>query len=213
MPSTAHLLAFGLTSLILVVIPGPSVLFTISRAMTVGRRAALLTVIGNALGCYLQVTAVAFGVGALVSVSVVAFMIMKYLGAGYIVFLGVQAVRHRRSLLEAVTRATSRPRSTVRVVLDGLVVGVTNPKTIVLFAAALPQFTDPAGPAPTVQMLVLGALFPLIAVVCDSVWAVTASRARDWFARSPRRMEAVGGVGGLTMMGVGIGVALTGRKD
>jgi len=212
-PSTTHLIAFGLTSLILIVVPGPSVLFTISRAMTVGRRAALLTVIGNAMGCYFQVTAVAFGVGALVSVSVVAFTIMKYLGAAYIVFLGVQAVRHRRSLLDAVTRATSRSRSTVRVIYDGLLVGATNPKTIVFLAAALPQFTDPTGPAPTAQMLLLGAMFPLIAVVCDSVWALSASHARDWFARSPRRMEAIGGVGGLTMMGVGVGVALTGRHD
>lgn len=212
MPSTAHLVAFGLASFVLIVIPGPSVLFTISRAMTVGRPAALLTVAGNAAGCYLQIVAVAFGVGALVSVSAVAFMIIKYAGAGYIVFLGVQAIRHRRSLWEAVSRSTDTPKSTVRVVADGLLVGVTNPKTIVLFAAVLPQFTDATGPTAATQMLILGVTFPLIAVICDSVWAVTASHTRDWFARSPRRMEAVGGVGGLSMVGVGIGVALTGRK-
>lgn len=212
MPSTAHLVAFGLTSLVLIVIPGPSVLFTISRAMTVGRRSALLTVLGNAAGCYLQIVAVAFGVGALVRVSAVAFMIIKFAGAGYIVFLGVQAFRHRRSLLEAVSQTAGRPKSTARVLADGLLVGATNPKTIVLFAAVLPQFTSATGPAPASQMLVLGVMFPLIAVVCDSVWAVTASGARDWFAQSPRRMEAVGGVGGLSMVGVGVGVALTGRK-
>lgn len=211
-PSIAHLVAFGLTSLILIAIPGPSVLFTVGRALTIGRRAALLTVVGNAGGCYLQIVAVAFGVGALVSVSAVAFMIVKYAGAGYIVFLGVQAIRHRRSLMEAVSRSAGTPKSTARVVADGLLVGATNPKTIVLFAAVLPQFTSASGRSPATQMLILGVAFPLIALVCDSVWAVTASRARDWFGQSPRRLEAVGGLGGLSMVGVGIGVALTGRK-
>lgn len=213
MPSSAHLLAFGLTSLILIVIPGPSVLFTIGRAMTVGRRAALLTVVGNACGCYLQVVAVAFGIGALVTASATAFMIIKYVGAAYVIFLGIQAIRHRKSILDADVQPAPRPRSTLRVLADGFVVGITNPKSIVLFAAALPQFTDFSGPSPAGQMLILGALFPMIALFSDSIWAVTASGVRDWFARSPRRMAAVGGVSGLTMIGVGVGIAVTGRKE
>jgi threonine/homoserine/homoserine lactone efflux protein len=101
----------------------------------------------------------------------------------------------------------------VRTLAEGFAVGVTNPKTIVFFAAVLPQFIDPAQGPVVVQMLVLGLIFNVIAVASDTVWGLVAAAARDWFGRSPQRLATVGGVGGLTMIGLGVTVAVTGRKD
>ncbi|MCX8563930.1 LysE family translocator [Mycolicibacterium mucogenicum] len=212
MPSMGHLLAFGLISLLVIVIPGPSVLFTVGRALTVGRRQALLTVAGNAMGAYVQILAVALGAGALILASSLAFSVIKFVGAAYLIYLGVQAIRHRDGLGEVLTGGASAKRPS-RVLADGFVVGMTNPKTIVFFVAALPQVVDTAAGNVAAQMLVLGVVFLAIAVVSDSVWALAAGLARDWFARSPRRFAAIGGAGGLAMVGLGVSLAVTGRKD
>ncbi|MER8013588.1 LysE family translocator [Streptomyces griseoluteus] len=207
-----RLLAFAALSLLLIVVPGPSVLFVVGRALAHGRRAALTTVVGNTLGAYVLVAAVALGVGSLVERSVLAFTVLKLAGAAYLVYLGVTAWRRRGSLRAAVTpRAPAR--SGPRTLVDGFVVGVANPKTIVFFAAVLPQFTDPGRGRVPLQMLLLGLVFNALALVCDSVWGLAASAARDWFARSPRRLSAVGGAGGLAMVGLGVTVAVTGRTD
>ena len=107
----------------------------------------------------------------------------------------------------------SPARNPLRMLWDGFAVGVSNPKTIVFFAAVLPQFVDPVRGHLVVQMLTLGMIFNVIALVSDSLWGVVASQARDWFGRSPRRLSLVGGVGGLTMIGLGVTVAVTGRKE
>ncbi|MFJ8637084.1 LysE family translocator [Streptomyces sp. NPDC093568] len=150
MVPTDRLLAFTAMSFLLIVIPGPSVLFVIGRALAQGRRAALTTVVGNTLGAYVLVVAVACGVGSVVERSSVVFTSLKLVGAAYLVYLGVKALRERRSLHAA---------------------------------------------------------------FIDSVWGLAAATARDWFARSPRRLAAIGGVGGFTMIGLGITAAATGRKD
>jgi threonine/homoserine/homoserine lactone efflux protein len=212
MPTMTHLLAFALISFLVIVIPGPSVLFTVGRALTVGRREALLTVAGHAMGAYLQLSAVALGAGAIVAASAAAFGVIKMAGAMYLVFLGIQAFRHRRQMSEtlAAGQASTRPG---RVIVDGFVVGVTNPKTIVFFLAVLPQVVDAASGHPVMQMLALGCIFPGIALISDSVWALLASTARNWFAHSPRRMAAIGGAGGLAMVSVGVALAATGRRE
>lgn len=207
-----HLLAFGLISFLVIVVPGPSVLFTVGRALTVGRRQALLTVAGNAMGAYVQILAVALGAGALIYASSLAFSIIKFVGVAYLIYLGVQAIRHRHALGEVLAGGASALRPS-RVLADGFIVGMTNPKTIVFFVAALPQVVDPAAGQVTTQMLVLGMVFLTIAVISDSVWALVAGLARDWFAQSPGRIAAVGGVGGLAMVGLGVSLAVTGRKD
>jgi threonine/homoserine/homoserine lactone efflux protein len=214
MVPVSHVLAFAALVSVLVAIPGPSVLFTISRALTVGRRAALLTVVGNELGLCVQVVAVAFGVGAVVQRSAQVITVIKLAGAVYLVFLGVQAVRHRRSMAEALT-ARITPVRPLRAIRDGFVVGLANPKTIVFFLVGLPAFTTTAPghlPVPA-QMLILGALFPVVALVLDSVWAAVAGTARQWLVGSPRRLALIGGAGGLVMIGLGVSIAATGRKD
>jgi threonine/homoserine/homoserine lactone efflux protein len=212
MHPTGHLLAFALLSFVLIIVPGPNVLFVISRSLMLGRAAGVGTAAGGQIGVYLQVVAVAFGVGALVERSVAVFTVIKLAGAAYLVYLGVQAIRHRRSLRAALDVATE-PRSIGRILRDGIVVGVSNPKVIVFFAAVLPQFVNPSAGHVPEQMLLLGSVFLAIAVICDSTWALAAGTARAWLARSPRRLEMIGGAGGLAMIGIGASLALTGRKD
>ena len=212
MPSTSHLVAFTLTAFLLIVVPGPSVLFTVSRALALGRIAGMATVAGNTLGFFVQVMAVAFGIGALVERSVLVFNVIKLGGAAYLIFLGVQAIRHRRRLA-GVLGANLERKSIARIVADGFLVGVGNPKVVVFFAAVLPQFVDRAAGHVPAQLLMLGALFAAIALVSDCGWALAAGSARAWFGRSPRRLKLIGGTGGLVMIGLGVTLAATGRKD
>jgi threonine/homoserine/homoserine lactone efflux protein len=209
---TSHLLAFALVSFALIIVPGPNVIFVITRSLMLGRAAGVGTAVGGVIGEYAQVMAVALGIGALVERSVVLFTLIKLAGAGYLVYLGVQGFRHRRSLGNALNAAAER-KSIARILRDGIAVGASNPKAIVFFAAVLPQFVDrQAGHVPA-QMLLLGAAFVAIAGLCDSSWALAAGTARAWFARSPRRLELVGGTGGLVMIGIGASLAITGRHD
>ncbi|MFI5774251.1 LysE family translocator [Streptomyces sp. NPDC051658] len=212
MVSTDRILAFAAMSFLLIVIPGPSVLFVIGRALAQGRRAALTTVVGNTVGAYMLIVAVALGIGAVVERSVLVFTVLKLVGAAYLVFLGVKAWRERGSLQPTVT-GVGVAQGGLRTFWEGFAVGVTNPKTIVFFAAVLPQFVDRSQGHVAVQMLLLGLVFNIIAVASDMAWGMVAATARDWFARSPQRLSLVGGIGGLAMIGLGVTVAATGRKD
>jgi threonine/homoserine/homoserine lactone efflux protein len=212
MVSGGRLLGFVLTAFVVIVIPGPSVLFVVARALACGRRVAVLTVVGNALGEYVQVIAVAFGVGALAEQSVAAFTTLKLAGGAYLIYLGVKTFRERRSLAAAIATPVA-PRSDRRAFLEGATVGVTNPKTVVFLAAILPQFVSRSGGHVPVQILVLGALFAAIAIVSDTLWALAAGGFRVWFSRSPRRLELVGGAGGLAIVAVGAGLLISRRKQ
>jgi threonine/homoserine/homoserine lactone efflux protein len=207
---TDHLLAFVVIAVVLILVPGPSVLFVITRSLTLGRRAGLATVLGNAAGVYVQVVAVALGVGALVQESIHVFTAIKLVGAAYLVYLGVTTFRHRRELMAALGAPVERKLAR-RILGDAFVVGVFNPKVIVFFMAILPQFVDRSAGSVGVQLLALGAVFCLIALVCDSMWALAAGAARAWLVGSPRRLAAIGGTGGVVMIGLGAGVALSGR--
>ncbi|TDN91363.1 LysE family translocator [Microbacterium sp. BK668] len=206
-----NLLAFALAALVLIVIPGPSVLFTIGRALALGRVGGLLSVLGNALGLLPVIIAVALGVGGIVAGSVVLFTIVKVAGALYLAYLGVQAIRHRNRAAEAAAGG-ALPRSHWRQLAEGFVVGVTNPKTIAFFVAVLPQFVDlDAGMVP-LQMIELGLVFFVIALLSDAVWALVAAGARDWFGRSPRRIARLTATGGGLMIGLGGILLFTGDR-
>ncbi|TMU92930.1 LysE family translocator [Streptomyces sp. DASNCL29] len=214
MVSTESILAFAAMSLLVIVIPGPSVLFVVGRALAYGRRTALETVLGNVVGCYLAVIAVAWGLGALVESSAAVFMGVKLAGAAYLVHLGVQAFRHRGDMRVTDMAAPARAqRGDLRTILDGILVGVTNPKGIVFFAAVLPQFVNHSAGHLPLQMMVLGLVPVTIGMITDTLWGLGASAARSWFARSDRRLSMVGGAGGLAMIGLGVTVAATGRAD
>jgi threonine/homoserine/homoserine lactone efflux protein len=194
--------------MVLIALPGPSVLFVIGRALSIGRVGALLSVVGNAVGMFVQVVAIALGLGTLLEQSVLLFTIVKFAGAAFLVYLGVQAIRHRKRVSTAAIGPTSRLRS----LIEGVVVGVTNPKSVVFFVAVLPQFVTPSVGSIPLQMIELGAVFAILAMLCDSVWALGASAARTWFGRSPRRLEVLGATGGVAMIGLGVGLAATGNK-
>ena len=204
MPSTSQWLTFLIASILFIQVPGPSLLFTIGRALTVGRRDALLSVVGNALGVVGQVLLVALGLGALVAASATLYTVVKLCGAAYVCWLGVQAIRHRADMRLAMAQAHRAPaRSRHRSVLTGLTVGLTNPKTLIFFVAFLPQFIDREAGHAGLQLAALGAVFGLLACCSDSVWALAAGRARDWFARTPERLDGLGVAGGVMMIGLG----------
>lgn len=212
MPSAHHLIAFAITALVIIVVPGPSVLFIVGRALAVGRREAVLTMLGNTTGASVMLVAVSLGLGALIAASAVVLTVVKLAGAAYLIYLGVHAVRTRKSLAAALAGEV-KPGSTRRVLRQGFLVGVTNAKTAVFFAAVLPQFVDKnAGPA-SLQILGLGLIFITIALCSDGIWALVAGTAREWFASSPRRLELVGGTGGLMIIGLGASIAVTGSKE
>lgn len=200
----ANLVAFLVVAIPLILVPGPSVLFVIGRSLSLGRLGGLLSVLGNSLGALVAAVFVALGLGIVIAQSVVLFTIVKIAGAAYLIYLGVQAIRHRRARADAAT-APVAPRARWRLLLQGFIVGVSNPKTIVFFLAVLPQFVDYSAGAVPLQMLTLGTLFVAVATVSDSVWALAAGVARDWFARSPRRISVLGATGGVVMVGLGVG--------
>jgi len=207
-----HLAAFAATAFVLIVIPGPGVLFVVGRALAHGRSTALASVAGHAAGNWVVAVCVALGVGTIVARSATVFTALKLVGAAYLVWLGVQAFR-RRDSLAGVLAAAAAPRSGGRAVREGFVVGITNPKAVILFAAVLPQFVDRATGHVPAQMLLLSAICIVIGLATDSCWGLAASTARAWFARSPRRLGLVGGAGGLAMIGLGVTLAVTGRRD
>ncbi len=210
MVSPEQLLAFGVAAFVLIAIPGPSVVFVIGRALAYGRGVGLASVAGNSCGLFVVMVLVALGLGVVVAESITVFTVVKFAGAAYLVFLGVLAVRHRHGIhVDAETTRTPLPLP--RAVRQGFVVGVTNPKSFMIFAAVLPQFVDRAAGHVQAQMLLLGTLAFAIGLLSDSLWAVTAARLRAWFNASPRRGEAMGAAGGLSMIGLGVGLAATGQ--
>jgi len=202
--------AFAVTAFVIIVIPGPSVLFAIGQAVAHGRRAAVVSVLGNACGVYVQAVCVAAGIGAVVQRSIVVFTTLKLLGALYLVFLGVQALLTRADRQEPRISTVPAVRTRFR---DGLTVGATNPKGFVLFSAILPQFVDRTAGYVSIQMLGLGLVAAGIAVVSDSAWAMLAGTAREWLARSQRRADHLRRAGGVLMIGIGVNLALTRRHD
>lgn len=209
MLSLDQVLGFGLAALILIVIPGPSVLFAISRAVVYGRRVGLASVVGNTVGLFVVMTLVAVGLGTVVAQSIVVFTVLKFAGAGYLIWLGIQAFRHRGIELGDAPDRGLGWRDAAR---QGLLVGVSNPKAFMIFAAVLPPFVATDRGAIPLQMFLLGMIAVATGLVCDTSWALAAARARDWFARSPRRASSLGSLGGTSMIGLGVGMAFSGQQ-
>ena len=176
-------------------------LFAIGRALVLGTRAALISVFGNALGVGLQILIVALGLGVLIQQSPDLFFVIKVAGALMIGYLGLKAIWQRKKL--DASNATVSP-SGKKVLSESIVVGITNAKTLVFFIAALPSFVDPSGGNPSAQMLVLGALFLIIGVTSDSVYAIAAGKARHWLGGSEKRLANFRGIGGLALTLLGL---------
>jgi threonine/homoserine/homoserine lactone efflux protein len=183
------------------VVPGPGVLFTIGRALVLGTKAALVGVLGSALGVGVQIVVISLGLGVAIQQSELLFLAIRVFGAGMITYLGVKAILSRADF----DLDVQEERSTASVVVrQSIVVGITNAKTFVFFIAALPSFTSPELGNPVIQMLVLGAIFSVIGILSDSVYAIAAGQARSWLASSQQRLAAFRGIGGIALTLLGL---------
>ncbi len=201
MPSQANLAAFLVLAAVIILVPGPSVLFTIGRALILGTKAAVLSVLGNAFGVGLQIVAISLGLGVAIQQSELLFFAIRLFGAGMIIYLGVKAIISRADFDLDLNAEQSSAATVVR---QSIVVGITNAKTFVFFIAALPSFTSPELGNPVIQMLFLGAIFSVIGTLSDSVYAIAAGQARNWLAGSSQRLATFRGIGGaaLTLLGI-----------
>ncbi len=200
--SPSGVLGFAVVSIAVIAVPGPSVLFAVSRALIGGRRYALLTVLGNAAGLFAQVLVVALGLGAIVAGSGIVESLLGVAGAVYLAWLGMAAMRRPAQVAENLGGLPAAPSTAP--LRDGFLIGATNPKSLLFLAALLPQHVARTmGPA-VLQMVALGGLFCLIALVSDGAWAVAAARARDSLSRHPRRLRLASAVGGAVMIGLAL---------
>ncbi len=200
---TGQLPGFLAASLAIIVVPGPSVLFTLARGVAWGRALAVLTVLGNSAGTLVLSVVVAVGVGPVVAHSRALSLALQIGGGLYLIKLGAEAIKNRTEGARAmVEREPLRPRRRT-VVRQGFVVGVLNPKSIVFFVAVFPHFVDRGAGNVTGQLLVFGLLFSSLAFCSDSVWGLVAGTARQWLSTSPHRLVALRTTGGVVMTTLG----------
>ena len=210
MPSASTLAVFALASFLLIVVPGPAVLYVVTRSIAQGRRAGLVSMLGVEAGGLVHVTAAAIGLSAIIASSATAFTVVKLAGAAYLISIGVRRLVARG---EALPAATVAGRSAKRLFAQGVVVNVLNPKTAVFFLAFLPQFVDPARGTVTLQFLVLGLTFVAVAMISDGAYALAAGTAGDWLRGSERVRRWLGRFSGAVFVGLGVTAALTGRSS
>ncbi len=210
MPDLTHLPLFLLASAVLLLTPGPAVLYIIARSVDHGRRAGLVSVCGIEVGNFMHVLAATLGLSALLLSSALAFTIVKYLGAAYLVYLGLRKLLTRQVVQAASSR---QPQRLGQIFSQGVVVATLNPKTALFFVAFLPQFVDPSGGAITEQLLVLGWLFILLALISDSMYALVAATVGQWLKGSRSVVRAERYVVGSVYIGLGVTAALADARQ
>jgi threonine/homoserine/homoserine lactone efflux protein len=209
MPDQASLALFVTATAVLTIAPGPAVLYIVTRSVSQGRAAGVVSCLGVALGGMAHVLAAAFGLSALLATSALAFGVVKYAGATYLVWLGVRKLTDRAERATSET-AVERPRR--RIFLDGMVVNLLNPKTALFFLAFLPQFVSPSRGDVSLQCALLGGVFLLIALCTDLAWALVASRAGAWLHRHPRFVSSERYAAGTVYLGLGLATAFAGDQ-
>jgi threonine/homoserine/homoserine lactone efflux protein len=193
MPDTSTLLVFGLAAVVLVAVPGPNLIYIVTRSVSEGRTAGLVSAAGVETGTLVHVAAAAVGVSALLASSAAAFAIVKYAGAAYLVYLGLRALSRKE---DAPSPQIDRAPH-ARIYRQALLVQLLNPKVAIFFLSFLPQFIDPARGQVTLQILVLGSLLTAIGLLSDVVYAIAASAVGAWlsarsgFERTQRRISGV----------------------
>jgi threonine/homoserine/homoserine lactone efflux protein len=203
---------FVSTAALLLAIPGPAVLYIVGRSIGQGRNAGLVSALGIGVGTLIHTAAAAVGLSALLISSAAAFSVVKYLGAAYLVYLGVQRLRNKESLAAAASD-TGAPRVTLaRVFSQGIVVNVLNPKTALFFFAFLPQFIDPARGHVATQILSLGILFACMGTTSDSLWALFSGSVAGWLRNNQRWMRNERYVSGGILISLGVATALAGSS-
>ncbi|GIH89850.1 LysE family translocator [Planobispora siamensis] len=209
MPDLATLAVFSVATLALLIVPGPAVVYIVTRSVAQGRSAGMVSVLGIHLGSLVHVAAAALGVSALLAASATAFTIVKYLGAAYLIWLGVRKLMSHRNGGEAVDPPVAT-RS--RMFWEGFVVNVLNPKTAIFFLAFLPQFTDPAAGPIAPQILLLGVIWIALGLASDGAYALLSSAVAGRLRRSVRARRRLDLTSGLVYLGLGAAAAFTGES-
>jgi len=209
-PSMPLFAAFLAASFVLAVTPGPGVFYIVTRSATQGRAAGIASVAGVALGNLGNACAASLGLAALFAVSSMAFVAVKYLGAAYLVYLGLRMLRSNPAAESGLGGAAPPALATRRIFADGFVVALLNPKTAIFFAAFLPQFL-PAGTGP-LGTCVLGGIFVLIAATTDSCYALASGAVRPWLLRGSALRSIGRYVSAAAFIGLGVLAAMTGQR-
>ena len=204
----SRLIEYIVAAMVIILAPGPSVLFVIARAIAWGRKTAVFTVAGNVTGAFVLSTFVAFGLGPILQSSDIAYIAVQWGGGLYLVYLGIDAIRHREVQAADMTNQGDVAPTVRRSMRDGFWVGALNPKGLVFYAAVLPQFIDRKRGHITSQLILLGAIFSLLAFISDGSWGLLAGTARQWLATDPKRLERLRATGGTIMIILGISVVI-----
>lgn len=204
MIASRYLIEFILASSAIILVPGPSVMFTIARAVSWGKATAFITVLGNALGMFVLSLLVAFGVGPILQRVPTLLLMVQLGGGGYLMYLGYEALKNRLQDAGDIATVTAAKPAVAKNLKQGFVVGFLNPKAIVFIAAIFPQFLDPQGAAVSIQLFIFGIVWCLLAIAGDGMWAFVVGSSRDWFATSRQRLVTLRISGGLVMITLGL---------
>ena len=200
---------FVVASMVIIIVPGPSVLFTLARGVAWGRGVAVLTVLGNSIGTLLLSIIVAVGLGPLLTHSRAFAVTLQIAGGLYLLWLGFDALRHRHRHAQAMTKREAERPANFSIVRQGFIVGILNPKSLVFFAAVFPHFVDRSKGNVTLQLLLFGGLFSVMAFCSDGTWGFIAGTAREWLSGSPTRLVVLRTVGACVMMTLGVIILVT----
>ena len=195
---------YCIAAILIIVAPGPSVLFTIARAIAWGRAIAVFTVLGNILGMYTMAVIVSFGLGPILSKSHAAFIGVQWLGGLYLIYLGYSAIKESPRDAGEMLKIVDEKPSAWKTIRQGYMVGSLNPKGIVFFAAILPQFIDRERGSVTFQMLLMSTIFAVLGFLSDGTWGFLAGTVREWFASDVKRLIRLRIIGGCVMVLLGI---------
>ena len=208
-PDPGTLAVFAAAAIALLVIPGPAVLYIVTQSIEHGRTAGLVSMLGIQTGGLVHVLAAALGLSALLMRSATAFEIVKFAGAGYLIFLGLRKLFSRERFE---TTSERPPRRLDRLYRQGIVVNVLNPKTALFFFAFLPQFVQVDQGSVGLQIAVLGIFFLVLAIISDGMYALAAGTASDWLRGNPRFLRAERWISGTVLVGLGLTAALSGSN-
>jgi threonine/homoserine/homoserine lactone efflux protein len=195
---------YCIAAIIIVLAPGPSVLFVLARAIAWGRATAIATVVGNVMGAFSLSVVVAVGLGPILQRSEFAFIAVQVLGGFYLIYLGIVAIKHSQIHASDMTNQGDIRPSKWRSIREGFWVGALNPKGMVFFAAILPQFVDREAGKVTSQLILMGAIFAVIALFSDGTWGILAGTIRNWLATELKRLVFMRMTGGIVMIILGL---------
>jgi threonine/homoserine/homoserine lactone efflux protein len=210
---TSNLFLFVAASLVMLITPGPAVMYIVARSLEQGRKAGLLSVLGIQLGVVVHIMAAALGLSTLMMTSALAYSAVKYAGAGYLIYLGISKLLERNAAVPAMEGTRAAPAELSRVFWQGTVVAILNPKTALFFLAFLPQFVTPANGWVTGQIIGLGLLFSFMATLTDGTWALVAGSSRGLLLNNRHYVRSERYITGSVLVGLGLATALSGSRS